>query len=493
MDSLANNNADVVVKVSFNGDLRRFPFPKGAPFKALYDQVTAILGLESGAELALKYADEDGDLITIASDWELNSAIKPGQLLRLTASVKGVAPTAPPHDGGVPFPGGPFGGPPHPHHAGPFGGPPPHAGSFGGPHHQPQDGPFGGPPHGGPHHDGPFGGPPPHGGPFGGPHHPHRGGPFGAPFQPFAGGCGGWGKGRFSPEEWAKLKKDKKERKALCTPEEWEKLKEERKGICKQRKEFKKEFKKEHKKMGKCGRHGGHPGYFGPHFGGHHGHPHHPPPPHHGHPHHPPFGHFGPLGADSDAEKLSARFAKDVTIGDGTEIAGGASFVKTWRIRNEGGAWPAGCVLRLLTKHSDSMGSPETVPVLNEGAVVCTGQEFDVSVPLIAPAKPGRYTAYYKMCTPAGKKFGQRVWVSIVVPSNSSSSSEGEKEADKYEGLVDTVLAMGFTAKRHRVFRLLQKCDGDVEKVTQILHVKTQHKAMKEHMKAQKKAAKNQL
>lgn len=55
------------------------------------------------------------------------------------------------------------------------------------------------------------------------------------------------------------------------------------------------------------------------------------------------------------------------------------------------------------------------------------------------------------MRTPEGKKFGQRLWVTIVVPSAGGSSSDEDKEADKYEALVDAVLAMGFNAKRHRV------------------------------------------
>jgi len=473
----------IVVKVSFNGDLRRFAFPKGPSFKALYEQVIAILGLEKATELVLKYADEEGDLITVSSDWELNSAIKPGQVLRLNASVKSSAPVAAPFCPSFANPADPFAVPdafpasapavlspplffgnvsPFGAHQGYFG---PH-GHFGGPtpfapfgdapqgHFAAPQGHFGGPspvelvpftPHPG-HH-----GAPSHFGPHG-----HHGGPFRGGF---GGGCGRGG--RVSREEWASLKK---EHKSHFSREDWAKIKEERKRAC-----------KEHKKMGKHGgRFAAYPGYFGPH-GGHHGHPH---------------SHFAHGCVDSETEKLTARFAKDVTIEDGSQIAGGTPFVKTWRIRNEGEAWPAGCVLRLLTKQSDSMMSQETVAVPFEGPVG-TGQEFDISAPLVAPAKPGRYTAYFKMCTPAGKKFGQRLWVSIVVPSvSSSSSSDSEKEADKYESLVDTILAMGFNVKRHRVFRLLQKFDGDVAKTTEALQVKMQRKAHKEEKKALKKANK---
>lgn len=39
-------------------------------------------------------------------------------------------------------------------------------------------------------------------------------------------------------------------------------------------------------------------------------------------------------------------------------------------------------------------------------------EETDISVPLVAPAAPGRYTAYFRLAAADGKKFGQRVWVS---------------------------------------------------------------------------------
>lgn len=253
---------------------------------------------------------------------------------------------------------------------------------------------------------------------------------------------------------------------ADMTPEEWQQFK-------KERKEMHKEMKRGHKEMHKCmkkewkeGRGGrcalsdGMPWGYGP-------------------------------GAQvinlTDDDRLVARFAKDVTVPDGTQIAANTPFVKTWRLRNEGAAWPAGCVLRFLGKKSDKMGSSETVPLPVEGAVA-PNAEVDVSVNLVAPSKPGRYTGYWKMTTPEGRKFGQRVWASIVVPGSGSgsSSSESDKEADKYEAMVDAVLATGLNAKRHRIFRMLQKTNGDVNLVCEKLAKKDEkkaRKAMKKQMK----------
>lgn len=42
-------------------------------------------------------------------------------------------------------------------------------------------------------------------------------------------------------------------------------------------------------------------------------------------------------------------------------------------------------------------------------------RELDIAVDFTAPASPGRYISYWKMASPSGQKFGQRVWVLIQV------------------------------------------------------------------------------
>jgi len=166
--------------------------------------------------------------------------------------------------------------------------------------------------------------------------------------------------------------------------------------------------------------------------------------------------------------KLVARHVKDVTVEDGTEIAANTPFIKTWRMRNDGQtAWPAGCRLLFVSRNGDNMRGPESVAVPVEGPVE-PGQEVDIAVPLVAPAEPGRYTGYWRLVTSEGRKFGQRVWVSIVVPG-SSSSDDKPVEADKYAELADVVAGMGFEVKQRCILRLLHKCDGDVDRVVTIL------------------------
>lgn len=80
-----------------------------------------------------------------------------------------------------------------------------------------------------------------------------------------------------------------------------------------------------------------------------------------------------------------ARFVKDVTIPDGTELQPGEAFVKTWRFRNETNRpWPAGSRLIFIGKNCDRLGAPDEVVVAHE---VLPQQEIDISMPMTADRK----------------------------------------------------------------------------------------------------------
>lgn len=51
-------------------------------------------------------------------------------------------------------------------------------------------------------------------------------------------------------------------------------------------------------------------------------------------------------------------------------------------------------------------------------------EEVEVSVDLVAPEKPGRYVSHWRLVSPAGQKFGHRVWVLIQVYRRASSELE---------------------------------------------------------------------
>jgi hypothetical protein len=88
-----------------------------------------------------------------------------------------------------------------------------------------------------------------------------------------------------------------------------------------------------------------------------------------------------------------AQFIKDVTIPDGTIMAQGQAFTKTWRIKNVGTcAWNG---FSLVFDSGDAMGGAASSAI----AVVNPGQEIDLSVNMTAPTAPGNYRSYWRIVT----------------------------------------------------------------------------------------------
>ncbi len=105
-----------------------------------------------------------------------------------------------------------------------------------------------------------------------------------------------------------------------------------------------------------------------------------------------------------------SAYVADVTISDDTELAPGAPFVKTWRLRNNG-TCPWGSGTRLVFVDGDRMGGTAAVEV----PATPPGETVDLEVPLIAPDQPGTYRGAWRMQSPSGDSFGDRPYVQIVV------------------------------------------------------------------------------
>jgi photosystem II stability/assembly factor-like uncharacterized protein len=113
----------------------------------------------------------------------------------------------------------------------------------------------------------------------------------------------------------------------------------------------------------------------------------------------------------------SAQFVSDLTIPDGSSVAPGAEFTKTWRLSNNGTCtWDTS--YSLVWTGGDAMG-PSTVVKLPVS--VPPGQMLDLSVNLVAPATPGHYKSQWKLSNPSGVQFGigasgnDPFWVDINV------------------------------------------------------------------------------
>lgn len=105
-----------------------------------------------------------------------------------------------------------------------------------------------------------------------------------------------------------------------------------------------------------------------------------------------------------------SAFVKDVTIPDGTVLAPGEVFVKTWRFRNTGSCAWNGDYSLVFVKGSNMSGTS-----VDLGQSVKINKNADLSITLVAPYKEGTYTGYWKLQDDYGYTFGDMVYVQIVV------------------------------------------------------------------------------
>ncbi|HEY9152680.1 MAG TPA: NBR1-Ig-like domain-containing protein [Anaerolineales bacterium] len=112
-----------------------------------------------------------------------------------------------------------------------------------------------------------------------------------------------------------------------------------------------------------------------------------------------------------------AQFIADVTVPDGTYIAPGATYSKTWRIKNIGTCtWTTSYSLVFDT--GDQMGGPNSI---NLPQSVAPGQTTDLTITLTAPTTAGEYRGYWKFKDNNGVPFGigyagtKSWWVDIIV------------------------------------------------------------------------------
>jgi hypothetical protein len=114
----------------------------------------------------------------------------------------------------------------------------------------------------------------------------------------------------------------------------------------------------------------------------------------------------------SDPCMNDSVFVLDVNVPDGTHVAPGASFTKTWRLRNSGTcAWDASYRFDFVS--GEQMNGPESMAL---GETVPPGGEVDLSIALIAPQADGTYQGQWQLVAPDGTPFGAKPYVEIVIP-----------------------------------------------------------------------------
>ena len=129
----------------------------------------------------------------------------------------------------------------------------------------------------------------------------------------------------------------------------------------------------------------------------------------------------------------------DVTIPDGTYITAGATFVKTWRLKNVGTCtWDTSYAL--VFDSGTQMGTTAAVPMPK---FVSPGQSVDLTVTLTAPSGAGTYRGYWKLRSSSGQVFGigsvfsSAFWVEIRVSVPQQTIVTYDFVAEMCSGLVD--------------------------------------------------------
>jgi hypothetical protein len=131
-----------------------------------------------------------------------------------------------------------------------------------------------------------------------------------------------------------------------------------------------------------------------------------------------PFGTPTTSSSGSTSGCDSSAYVKDVTIPDGTTMAPGNTFVKTWAILNNGTcSWGTNYALAFI---SGSQMNGASTALLN---TVPPGSQIQISVNLTAPSAAGDYTGWWRMHNDKGQYFGNPITVVIKVSGSSTTAT----------------------------------------------------------------------
>lgn len=105
-----------------------------------------------------------------------------------------------------------------------------------------------------------------------------------------------------------------------------------------------------------------------------------------------------------------ATYVSDVTIPDNTLLSPGASFTKTWIVKNTGSCtWTTDYELKFVN------GSQMSGATTHITAAVAPQTSAQVSVDLVAPSTAGTYTGYWQMADDSGSLFGDSLYLTIII------------------------------------------------------------------------------
>ena len=111
--------------------------------------------------------------------------------------------------------------------------------------------------------------------------------------------------------------------------------------------------------------------------------------------------------------KNQLKYLKDLTIPDGSDVAPGKKITKRWLISNEGSCnWDQSYSFQLIS--GLALGA-EKVQDLNP---IRQGAKGIVEITFTAPDNPGRYNSWWQAYDPKGNRFGDSLFIDIMVVSD---------------------------------------------------------------------------
>jgi hypothetical protein len=113
----------------------------------------------------------------------------------------------------------------------------------------------------------------------------------------------------------------------------------------------------------------------------------------------------------------NAAYVADITIPDGTILAPGQRFTKTWQIQNTGrSTWDGRYHWQFEAGAPLGTVRAVTAPIVPPGAMAL------FSVEMVAPQQPGTYRGFWQMTNPSGAVFGHQAWVLVHVEAASRAT-----------------------------------------------------------------------
>ena len=103
-------------------------------------------------------------------------------------------------------------------------------------------------------------------------------------------------------------------------------------------------------------------------------------------------------------------FLGETNVADGSEIAAGSVFIKTWEIQNVGTCdWGDGYLLRFISGEQMTNADYFTIPRIG------AGEKGKFSIEFTAPTEPGTYRSEWILFGADNRFFGPKLYVEFVV------------------------------------------------------------------------------